>query len=61
LRNLPSAESLYSLKEQRLKVAQAQKAKKEEEKLSEQKKKAKVDKIQRKTGRTPTSWQFMNR
>jgi hypothetical protein len=58
--NRKSAESLHSLKEQRLKVAEAKKAR-EEEKLREQEKKAKVDKIQRKTGRTASSWQVMNR
>jgi hypothetical protein len=58
--NQKSAETLYEMKEQRLKAAQTQKAK-EEEKLSEQKKMVKADKIQRKTGRTATSWQVMNR
>jgi hypothetical protein len=58
--NRKTAETFYEMKEQRLKAAQAQKAK-EEEKLCAQKKKAKVDKIQRKTGRTATSWQVKNR
>jgi hypothetical protein len=58
--NQKTAETFYEMKEQRLKAAQAQKAQ-EEEKLSEQKKKAKADKIQRKTGRTASSWQVMNR
>ena len=58
--NRKTAETFCEMKEQRLKAAQAQKAK-DEEKLSEQKKMAKVDKMQRKTGRTATSWQVMNR
>jgi hypothetical protein len=33
----------------------------DEEKKSKQEKQAKIDKIQRKTGRTPTSWQVLNR
>jgi hypothetical protein len=58
--NRKSAETLYEMKEQRLRAAQAHQAK-EEEKLNEEKKKTKVEKIQRKTGRTATSWQVMNR
>ncbi|MGA9755385.1 MAG: hypothetical protein WBV23_09610 [Desulfobaccales bacterium] len=58
--NRKTAETFYEMKEQRVKAVQSQKDK-EEEKLSEQKKMAKVDKIQRKTGRTATSWQLMNR
>jgi hypothetical protein len=58
--NQKSAETLYEMKEQRLKAVQTQKAN-EEEKLNEQKKMAKVEKIQRKTGRTATSWQVKNR
>jgi len=58
--NRNSAEYLYSLKEQRLQAAEAKRAE-EEQKLREQEKKAKVEKIQRKTGRTPSSWQVLNR
>ncbi|MGA9753622.1 MAG: hypothetical protein WBV23_00610 [Desulfobaccales bacterium] len=58
--NRKTAETFYEMKEYRSKAAQAQKAK-EEEKLSEQKKEAKVERIQGKTGRTATSWQVLNR
>jgi hypothetical protein len=46
--------------EKLMKAAEAKKAA-DEEKQRKQEKKAKVDKIQRKTGRTPTSWQVLNR
>ncbi len=55
--NRKSVENLYKRKEQRLKAIEAKKAADEEK----QRKQAKVDKIQRKTGRTPTSWQVLNR
>ena len=58
--NSKSAASLYERKEQRLKAAEAKRAG-EEAKQREQEKKAKVDKIQAKTGRTATSWQVLNR
>ena len=58
--NRKSAEALSEKKEQRLKAAEAQRAK-EEEKLREKEKKDKVDKIQRKTGRTTKSWQVLSR
>jgi hypothetical protein len=58
--NRKSAEDLNKVKEPR---AQTPEAKKEEaeQKLREQEKKAKLEKIQRKTGRTPSSWQVLNR
>jgi len=58
--NRKSAETLYEMKKKRLKAVEAQKAA-DEEKKRKQEKQAKVDKIQRKTGRTPTSWQVLNR
>lgn len=58
--NRKSADSLYSLKEQRLKAVEAKKAE-AEEKLREQEQKAKVDKIGRKTNRQAKSWQVLNR
>ncbi len=58
--NQKSAETLYSLKEQRLKTLEAKKTE-EKEKVGKQEQKAKGDKIQRKTGRTATSWQVLNR
>jgi hypothetical protein len=58
--NRKSAETLYEMKSKRLKAVEAQKAA-EGEKKRKQEKQAKVDKIQRKTGRTPTSWQVLNR
>jgi len=58
--NQKSAESLYNIKEQRLKAIEARKAE-QEDKASKQEKKAKVEKLQGKTGRTATSWQVLNR
>jgi hypothetical protein len=58
--NSKSAASLYERKEQRLKAAEAKRAQ-EEEKQQEIDQKAKVEKVQRKTGRTATSWQVLNR
>ena len=55
-----SAESPSSLKEQRPQGAEAKRAE-AEQKQREQEKKAKLEKIQRKTGRTPSSWQVLNR
>jgi hypothetical protein len=57
--NRKSADTLYSMKEQRLKALEAKKAE-ESEKVGEKAKKAKIDKIQGKTGRTATSWQVLN-
>ncbi len=48
-------------KSERLFKAAEKKKAADEEKQRKQEKKAKVDKIQRKTGRTPTSWQVLNR
>jgi len=58
--NKKSAETLYSMKEQRLKAIEAKKAE-QEEKVRKQEKKAKVERLQGKTGRTTTSWQVLNR
>ncbi len=58
--NKKSAETLYDMKEQRLKAVQAQKTE-QEEKVSKQEKKAKAERLQGKTGRTATSWQVLNR
>jgi hypothetical protein len=58
--NSKSAASLYERKEQRLKAAEAKRAG-EEEKQREKDQKAKVEKVQRKTGRTVISWQVQNR
>ena len=58
--NQKSAETLYNMKEQRLKAIEARKAE-QEEKACKQEKKAKVDRLQGKTGRTATSWQVLNR
>ena len=46
--------------EKLLKTVEEKKAA-DEEKQRKQEKQAKIDKIQRKTGRTPTSWQVLNR
>ena len=58
--NRKSPKNLVEMSEKLLKAAEAKKAA-DEEKQRKQEKKAKVDKIQRKTGRTPTSWQVLNR
>jgi hypothetical protein len=58
--NRKSAETLYEMKEQRLKAAET-KSVAIEEKQREKNKQAKIDRLQRKTGRTATSWQVMNR
>jgi hypothetical protein len=58
--NNKSAETLYEMKEQRLKAAAAKSAA-QEEKQREKEKKAKVDRLQGKTGRSATSWQVLNR
>ncbi len=58
--NRKSAETLYEMKKKRLKAVEAKKVA-DEEKQRKQEKQAKVDKIQRQTGRTPTSWQVLNR
>ena len=57
--NRKSAETLYEMKEKRLKAVEAKSAA-DEAKQKEQEKKAKVDRIQGKTGRTATSWQVLN-
>jgi hypothetical protein len=58
--NRKSAEYIYNLKEQRAQAAAAQKAQ-EENKLRKQERKAKADKLQRKTGRKASSWQVLHR
>lgn len=58
--NQKSAESLYNMKEQRTKAIEARKAE-QEDKACKQAQKAKIDKLQGKTGRTATSWQVLNR
>jgi hypothetical protein len=58
--NRKSAETLYEMKEKRLKAVEAKRAA-DEAKQREQAKKAKVDRIQGKTGRVATSWQVLNR
>ena len=58
--NRKSAETLYEMKMKRLKATEEKRAE-VEAKQRKQEKQAKVDKIQRKTGRTPTSWQVLNR
>jgi hypothetical protein len=58
--NRDSAEHLNNLQEKRLQEGEVKRAE-EEKKQREQEQKAKMDKIQRKTGRTPTSWQVLNR
>ena len=58
--NPKSAETLYKMKEHRLKAIEARKAE-QEEKVSKQEKKAKVERLQGKTGRTASSWQVLNR
>jgi hypothetical protein len=58
--NQKSAESLYNMKEQRTKAFEARKAE-QEDKACKQAQKAKIDKLQGKTGRSATSWQVLNR
>jgi hypothetical protein len=58
--NQKSAQTLYEMKERRMKAAEAKRAE-EEEKQREKEKQAKVEKIQRKTGRSSVSWQVQNR
>jgi hypothetical protein len=58
--NQKSAETLYEMKEHRLKAIEARKAE-QEAKARKQEKKAKVDRLQGKTGRSATSWQVLNR
>jgi hypothetical protein len=58
--NNKSAETLYNMKEKRLKAIEASQAA-QEEKISKQEKKAKCERLQGKTGRTATSWQVLNR
>ena len=58
--NKKSVETLYEMKEQRLKAIEARKAD-QEAKARKQEKKAKIERLQRKTGRTATSWQVLNR
>jgi hypothetical protein len=58
--NQKSAETLYNMKENRLKAIEARKAE-QEEKVRKQEKKAKVERLQGKTGRTASSWQVLNR
>ena len=58
--NQKSAETLYKMKEQRLKAIEARKAE-QEAKARKQEKKAKLQRIQGKTGRAVTSWQVLHR
>jgi hypothetical protein len=58
--NRKSAETLFEKREKLLRAAEKKRAA-DEEKQRKQEKQAKVDKLQRKTGRTPTSWQVLNR
>jgi hypothetical protein len=58
--NRKSAETLYEMKKKRLKVIEEKRAE-VEAKQREKEKQAKIDRIQGKTGRTPTSWQVLNR
>jgi hypothetical protein len=58
--NRKSAETLCDMKEQRLKAAAARRTA-QEEKQREKAKKAKIERLQGKTGRTTTSWQVLNR
>ncbi len=58
--NRKSAETLYEMKKKRLQATEEKRAE-VEGKQREQEKQGRVDKIQRKTGRTPTSWQVLNR
>jgi hypothetical protein len=58
--NRKSAETLYEMKMKRLKAIEGKKAE-VEAKQREKEKRAKMDRIQGKTGRAPTSWQVLNR
>ena len=58
--NRKSADSLYEMKMKRLKAVEGKKAE-VEAKQREKEKRAKIDRIQGKTGRAPTSWQVLNR
>ena len=58
--NRKSVETLYNMKERRVKAVEAKRAA-DEAKQREQEKKAKVERVQGKTGRTATSWQVLNR
>ena len=58
--NRKSAETLYEMKKKRLQATEEKRAE-VEAKQRKQEKQARVDKFQRKTGRTPTSWQVLNR
>lgn len=53
-------ETPYEMRERWLKAVEAKKAA-DEAKQKEQEKKAQVERIQKKTGRTATSWQVLNR
>jgi hypothetical protein len=58
--NRKSLETLYEMKMKRLKAIEEKKAE-VEAKQREKEKRAKIDRIQGKTGRAPTSWQVLNR
>jgi hypothetical protein len=58
--NQKSAETLYKMKESRLKAIEARKAE-QEAKARKQEKQAKINRLQGKTGRTAKSWQVLNR
>ena len=58
--NNKSAETLYNMKEKRLKAIEASQAA-QEEKACKAEKKAKCERLQGKTGRSATSWQVLNR
>ena len=58
--NRKSAETLYEMKIKRLKAIEGKKAE-VEAKQREKEKREKIDRIQGKTGRAPTSWQVLNR
>jgi hypothetical protein len=55
-----ATENLIDKSEKLKKLVEKKKAA-DEEKRTKQEKQAKIDKIQHKTGRTPTSWQVLNR
>jgi hypothetical protein len=58
--NQKSAQTLHEMKVRRRNAGEAKRAE-EEEKQREKEKQAKVEKIQRKTGRSSVSWQVQNR
>jgi hypothetical protein len=58
--NPKSAEALYEMKERRMKAVETRRAELEA-KARKQEKKAKIDKLQGKTGRVAKSWQVLNR